>query len=133
MSSSARRAFSISASKHLFEQKLHPHNGNNAHGAMARTSARCIITALDTEALDISVISVFRIVAYAPLLSSRASLSPIPPRLSTLLFHCPSSTLFLFTFTDGCRRRTFDWKDRESWKHLQRVSFVKCGATFRGV
>lgn len=68
---------------------------------MARTSARCIITALDTEALDISVISVFRIVAYAPLLSSRASLSPIPPRLSTLLFHCPSSTLFLFTDVHG--------------------------------
>lgn len=63
--SEARRAISISASKHLFEQKLHPHNGNNAHGATG-TSARCIITALDTEALDISVISVFRIVAYAP-------------------------------------------------------------------
>lgn len=98
--SEARRAISISASKHLFEQKLHPHNGNNAHGATG-TSARCIITALDTEALDISVISVFRIVAYAPLLSSRASLSPIPPRLSTLLFHCPSSTLFLFTDVHG--------------------------------
>lgn len=32
--SGAHRAISISTSKHLLEQKLHPHNGNNAHGAM---------------------------------------------------------------------------------------------------
>lgn len=115
--SGARRAISISTSKHLFEQKLHPHNGNNAHGAMG-TSVRCIITALDTEALDISVISVFRIVAYALLVS------PFPLSLpaSTLLSHCPSSTLFLFTVHERCRRRTFDWKDREI--HLPTTIFL---------
>lgn len=97
---SASRDFDISIEASVRAKVTSAHNGNNAHGATG-TSARCIITALDTEALDISVISVFRIVAYAPLLSSRASLSPIPPRLSTLLFHCPSSTLFLFTDVHG--------------------------------
>lgn len=92
----AHRAISISTSKHLFGQKLHPHNGNNAQwvyiGSLYNYGPG------HTEALDISVISVFRIVAYAV----------------SLLFHRPSSTLFLFTVHGRCRRRAFDWKERET-------------------
>lgn len=84
----AHRAISISTVKHLFA-KLRPRerNGNNAHGAMD-TSVRRIITALNTEALDISVISVFMIVAYALLVS------PFPP-LPSFPLSAPSFLSFI--------------------------------------
>lgn len=56
---------------------------------MAQWVHRCIITALDTEALDISVISVFRIVAYALLacLPFPYSSPPLRPSLSLSFVH----------------------------------------------
>lgn len=63
--------FRYQRSEHLLA-KLRPRkrNGNNASRSAIGTTFRRIITALDTEALDISVISVFRIVAYVLLVSA---------------------------------------------------------------
>lgn len=107
----AHRAISISTVKHLFA-KLRPRerNGNNAHGAMD-TSVRRIITALNTEALDISVISVFMIVAYALLVSPFPSLLSFP--LSPPSFRVLHPLTFCLPCSrTQCRRRTFNWKGR---------------------
>lgn len=81
---------------------------------MAQWVHRCIITALDTEALDISVISVFRIVAYALLacLPFPYSSPPLRPSLSLSFVH----SLFVYRSRTKRRRRSFDWKDASSSK-----------------
>lgn len=81
---------------------------------MAQWVHRCIITALDTEALDISVISVFRIVAYALLacLPFPYSSPPLHPSLSLSFVH----SLFVYRSRTKRRRRSFDWKDASSSK-----------------